>query len=125
MLVPTATAEGASFRVRVPDDPPALTGSKYSPDSPERRGPGGGGPLPGKKNGLPRAESGPRNDKTKGGGEVLRWYDWTNTKTGATIITKGRWEAEARLEAADRMNCDDKDLICTAHWPVNHWGNRW
>ena len=56
---------------------------------------------------------------------MLRWYDWTNTKTGATIITKGRWEAEARLEAADRMNCDDKDLICTAHWPVNHWGNRW
>ena len=54
----------------------------------------------------------------EGVSDVLRWYDFKN-KNGATITIKGRFEAEAKQEAAERWNCDAEDLICTGHTPYN------
>ena len=60
----------------------------------------------------------PGKRQQKGVSDVLRWYDFKN-KNGATITIKGRFEAEAKQEAAERWNCDAEDLICTGHTPYN------
>lgn len=66
-----------------------------------------------------RFESGSSHrNKQKGVRNVLRWYDFQN-KNGATITVKGRFETEARTEAAERWNCEVEDLICTGHTPYN------
>ena len=47
---------------------------------------------------------------------ALRWYEFKSEKHGS-ITTKGRSEAEAREEAAERKRCDEEDLICVAILP--------
>lgn len=47
-----------------------------------------------------------------------RFYDFTGPD-GSTITEKGSYEQEARRAAAERLNCDASELICTGHKPVN------
>ena len=47
---------------------------------------------------------------------ALRWYEFI-TKNHGSITTKGRSEAEAREEAADRKGCGEDELVCVAIMP--------
>ena len=47
---------------------------------------------------------------------ALRWYEFVSDKHGS-ITTKGRSEAEAREEAADRKRCGEDELVCVAIMP--------
>ena len=51
----------------------------------------------------------------------LRWY-YFRSKSGSTIASKGRSEAEAKEDAADRLNCGEDELVCTEHEP--YYGGR-
>ena len=46
----------------------------------------------------------------------LKWYDWRSNGHGE-ITTKGTSEAQAREEAADRLNCGEDEIVCTGHRP--------
>lgn len=47
---------------------------------------------------------------------MLRWYDFRGPQ-GQTISIKGKSEAEAREEAAERWACDEEKIVCTGHTP--------
>ena len=47
---------------------------------------------------------------------MLRWYELKGPN-GETISVKGRWEAEAKQEAAERWKCDASEIVCTGHKP--------
>lgn len=49
-------------------------------------------------------------------GSGLRWFHFL-APSGASITCKGYWEGQARMEAAERMNCEDDELICTGWEP--------
>ncbi len=49
-------------------------------------------------------------------GSGLRWFHFLSP-CGASISCKGYWEGQARTEAAERMNCEDDELICTGWEP--------
>ena len=47
---------------------------------------------------------------------ALRWYEFISEKHGS-ITCKGRSEAEAREEAADRKRCGEDELVCVGNTP--------
>ena len=49
-------------------------------------------------------------------GTGLRWFHFL-APCGSTITCKGRWEGQARMEAAERLNCEAADLTCTGWEP--------
>lgn len=52
---------------------------------------------------------------------ALRWYEFISENHGS-ITTKGRSEAEAREEAADRKCCREDDLVCVTITPYHRDG---
>lgn len=52
---------------------------------------------------------------TGNGGQ--RWFDFTGP-TG-TVTEKASYETAARRAAAERLNCEEHELICTGWEPVN------
>ena len=49
---------------------------------------------------------------------ALKWYE-LRSADGRTIEIKGRFEAEAKREAAERWDCACEDVVCTGHKPFN------
>lgn len=46
----------------------------------------------------------------------LQWFHFRGP-CGSTISIKGSYEMQARQEAADRLGCDESELICTGWEP--------
>lgn len=46
----------------------------------------------------------------------LRWFHFTGP-CGSAISCKGPYEQKARAEAADRLNCEEEQLVCTGWDP--------
>ena len=52
---------------------------------------------------------------------AIRWYEFYSAGHG-TITTKGRNEAEAREEAAERKGCGEDELVCVTITPYYQRG---
>ena len=50
----------------------------------------------------------------------MKWYHFRYQ--GKTVTTKGTMEYQARAEAAERLGCDARDMVCTGHEP---FGSQW